>query len=229
MSKPISLFERYRPKSLSEVVGQGPAVKALELIRSRNGTLGGQAYFLAGKPGSGKTTLAQIIAHEVAGHSIGIVEMDAGKADVAFLDWAMKCYRYRPIGASGHAFILNEVHGWTKPQIRRVLEVTEPPGGLPEYVVWIFTTTAAGEKSLFGDDDLVAKTDASAFSSRCKVLPFVTNARDLVGPFAEYARKIAQLENLDGQPISAYVNLFYKHDGNLRRMLQDIEQGVMLA
>jgi hypothetical protein len=230
MSKPQTLFEQHRPQHLGQIVGQAPAVKALECIRSRCGTLGGQAYFLAGKPGTGKTTIARLIAHEVAGASISITEMDAGKADVAFLDWAQKCYRFRPIGAEGHAFILNEIHGASKTQVRRLLDVIEPRGGLPPFVVWLFTTTIAGRDNLFGEnDDLVAKTDASAFSSRCKVLPMVTSASDLVLPFAEDARRIAQSENLDGQPLSAYVQLEYKHDCNQRRVLQDIEQGIMLV
>lgn len=228
MSVPESLFEKYRPRKFSEVVGQDRAIQALDVIRKRTGGLGGNAYFIAGKPGTGKTTIARLIAQEVAGHSIGIHEMDAGKADVAFMDWAQKCYRFRPIGANGWAFVLNEVHGMNKTQIRRLLDVIEPAGGLPSYVAWVFTTTVAGRSSLFGrEDDLVAQTDASAFASRCKVLPMI--AGDLELPYALRAQEIALAENLDGQPLQAYIQLARKHDCNLRFMLNDIEIGAMLT
>ena len=42
-------------------------------------------------------------------------------------------------------------------------------------------------------------------------------------------REIAQAEGLDGQPVSAYVQLVQRHDNNFRAVLQSIEAGEMLV
>lgn len=55
------LYEQYRPRSWSEVVGQDKALGQLEALRSRGG-LAGRAYWVSGQSGTGKTTLARLIA-----------------------------------------------------------------------------------------------------------------------------------------------------------------------
>lgn len=80
MDKPLA--ERMRPLKLSEVVGQRHILaegKLLpELVR------GGKPFSLIfwGPPGSGKTTLARIIANELEADFIEISAVTAGKADV---------------------------------------------------------------------------------------------------------------------------------------------------
>ncbi|MBX4199376.1 replication-associated recombination protein A [Candidatus Saccharibacteria bacterium] len=76
------LAERMRPKRLSEVVGQehilGEGKLIPRLVKS------GQPFSLIfwGPPGSGKTTLARIIANEMDADFIELSAVTAGKADV---------------------------------------------------------------------------------------------------------------------------------------------------
>jgi len=80
MDKPLA--ERMRPQKLSEVVGQAHILgrgKLLdELVRA------GKPFSLIfwGPPGSGKTTLARIIANELEADFVEISAVNAGKADV---------------------------------------------------------------------------------------------------------------------------------------------------
>jgi DNA polymerase III subunit gamma/tau len=60
----MQLTERYRPASWSEVVGQEKVVQRLQALAKRG--LGGRAYWLSGQSGTGKTTLARLIAAELA-------------------------------------------------------------------------------------------------------------------------------------------------------------------
>lgn len=78
----IPLAERMRPQKLSEVVGQehilGQGQLVPQLVKS------GQPFSLIfwGPPGSGKTTLARIIANELEAEFVEISAVAAGKADV---------------------------------------------------------------------------------------------------------------------------------------------------
>src|SRR6476646_6783886 len=79
-NKPLA--ERMRPKKLSDVVGQGHIVGENKLITSL--IKAGKPFSLIfwGPPGSGKTTLARIIANELDADFIEISAVTAGKADV---------------------------------------------------------------------------------------------------------------------------------------------------
>jgi len=81
MDKPLA--ERMRPKSLDEVVGQAHIIGKDKLINKL--VAAGKPFSLIfwGPPGSGKTTLARIIANELDADFIEISAVTSGKADVA--------------------------------------------------------------------------------------------------------------------------------------------------
>lgn len=212
----MQLHEQYRPRDWSEVVGQEKALKIVNGLRNRG--LGGRAVWISGQSGTGKTTIARLIAAEI-GSEWSTEELDAADCTPAKLKDVERRQATRPLGGKCWVFIINEAHGMSKAAIRQLLVMLER---LPAHVCWIFTTTVEGQDRLFEDCD-----DSSPLISRCNVIALAR--RDLAKPFAERARTIAQAEGLDGQPVEKYVRLLQTHRNNLRAALQEIENGVMVG
>lgn len=210
-----TLFEQYRPQTFADVVGQDKAVATINRLQSRGG-LNGRAYLLTGQSGTGKTTIARLIAREVAEDYAVTEYADPSELTADELRKIKTDVQSRPLGR-GYCFIVNECHALRSDQIAKLLGLIET---LPSWITWIFTTTTEASADLFGE------LDGPPFFSRCLRLDLAR--RDLTKPFAERVRMIAQLENLDGKPIEQYVRLLQSHRNNLRAALSAVEAGVML-
>ncbi len=211
----MQLHEQHRPKKWSDVIAQKRVLNRIERLRKRG--LGGRSFWIAGPSGTGKTTIARLLASEIAS-DLMIEEADATDLTASSVR-ALERGSYT-IGLGdkrGRAYIVNEAHAMRQPVIRQLLTTLER---VPGHVLWVFTTTTAGQKHLF--DGCI---DANPLLSRCVELQLDTD--NLVVYMARRARKIARSEGIDGQPLQQYTALVRKHNCNLRAVLQEIEAGVM--
>jgi putative ATPase len=78
----IPLAERMRPKTLDEVVGQTHVLKQGALLRELASSKQPFSLIFWGPPGSGKTTLARILASDMEAEFIELSAVTAGKKDV---------------------------------------------------------------------------------------------------------------------------------------------------
>jgi len=109
----VPLAERMRPKTLNEVVGQTHLLGDGEILRQIVNNKEPVSLILWGPPGSGKTTLARIIANEVNAEFIEISAVTSGKKDITTIiehakqNWNLKL---RTI------LFVDEIHRFNKAQ-----------------------------------------------------------------------------------------------------------------
>ena len=81
----VPLAEQLRPTTLDEVIGQTHLLAEGEILRQIVRTKEPVSLILWGPPGTGKTTLARIVANEVQAEFIELSAVTAGKKDVLAL------------------------------------------------------------------------------------------------------------------------------------------------
>lgn len=131
------LYRKYRPENFKQVLGQDHIVK----------TLGGainlgnlsHAYLFAGTRGTGKTSIARILASEIKTTNNDLYEIDAasnrGIDDIRDLRESVNTL---PFESPYKVYIIDEVHMLTKEAFNALLKTLEEP---PRHVIFILATT----------------------------------------------------------------------------------------
>jgi DNA polymerase-3 subunit gamma/tau len=160
VSQPPSLYRRHRPQSFDQVVGQEHVVRTL-----RNAVEQGRvhhAYLFVGSRGTGKTSLAKILARSLncvhgptvtpcgecgpcraiaAGTSLDVIEMDAASnRSVDDVRDLRERVGYAPAEGRWKVYILDEAHMLTREAWNAFLKTLEEP---PPSTVFVLCTTEA--------------------------------------------------------------------------------------
>lgn len=141
-----ALYRRYRPRSLSEVIGQEQITTVLE--KSLKNHKVSHAYLFIGPRGTGKTSVARILAHEINGFKyeleddyLDIIEIDAASnTGVDNIRDLREKAIIAPTKGKFKVYIIDEVHMLSKSAFNALLKTLEEP---PEHVIFIMATTDA--------------------------------------------------------------------------------------
>ena len=123
MSENIPLAERLRPITLDDYVGQSKLVGQGGVLRNMIETGNISSFILWGPPGSGKTSLAQIVACAQKREFFGLSAVNAGVKDVREVIEAAK--RKRFFSAPSPVLFIDEIHRFSKAQQDSLLSAVE--------------------------------------------------------------------------------------------------------
>jgi len=143
----MSLYHKYRPKLLSEIVGNRSTVMSVEKLLETGFP---QAIVLSGPTGCGKTTLARIIAHELDANRTDLIEVD--NAEMRGIDTVrhiIKVSNHGPMYGKSRVWIIDECHQMTKDAQNALLKLLEDT---PKNIYFILCTTDPGKliKTIMG-------------------------------------------------------------------------------
>ena len=131
------LYRKYRPQGFKDVLGQEHIVDALSGALKQGNIA--HAYLFSGSRGTGKTSIARILAKEVKTSLNDLHEIDAasnrGIDDIRELREAVTVL---PFESPYKVYIIDEVHMLTKEAFNALLKTLEEP---PKHVIFVLATT----------------------------------------------------------------------------------------
>jgi len=219
MVSQVNLYNKYRPQNLNEIVGQDAISRILSNAVLKNHIA--NAYLLRGPRGSGKTSIARILAKAVnceqlkgftaCGFCTGCkfalhdaVELDAAShRGIDAVKNLIDTLYLRPQHVDVKFVIIDEAHQLTSAALNALLKVVEEP---PKHVHFVFCTTE--NPSSMTDTDKAFVT----LSSRCQILQFKK-----ISPKA-MLDKLARICLAEDRtiPRDILVSIIGKADGSLR-------------
>ncbi len=132
-----ALYRKYRPQDFKDVVGQNHVTDVLE-GSLKQGTIS-HAYLFFGSRGTGKTTIARILAKRLGVSANDTIEIDAasnrGIDDIRELRDGVNTL---PFDSEYKVYIIDEVHMLTKEAFNALLKTLEEP---PRHVIFMLATT----------------------------------------------------------------------------------------
>jgi DNA polymerase-3 subunit gamma/tau len=153
-----ALYRKYRPQTFAEVVGQEAVVRTLTNAIEQDKVR--QAYLFAGPRGTGKTSLARILAKSINcehgptatpdntchacvaisnGTSLDVIEMDAAsQRGIDDIREIRERVVLQPVEGRSKVYILDEAHQLTDAAWNALLKLIEEP---PPHLLFVFCTT----------------------------------------------------------------------------------------
>ncbi len=137
MDSKIALYRKYRPKSFDEILGQDHITGILKNA-VKQGRIS-HAYLFAGPRGTGKTSMARILAKEAGCFDVDLIEIDAASSrGIDEIRALRDGVHFAPLRGDVKVYVIDEVHMLTKEAFNALLKTLEEP---PKHVIFILATT----------------------------------------------------------------------------------------
>jgi DNA polymerase-3 subunit gamma/tau len=141
MKNETVLYRKYRPQNFEEVLGQDHVVSvlrnAVKLSRVAH------AYLFSGPRGTGKTSVARILAKRVGTGDIDLIEIDAASSrGIDEIRALRDAVHLAPFKSQYKVYVVDEVHMLTREAFNALLKTLEEP---PKHVIFILATTELGK------------------------------------------------------------------------------------
>ena len=133
----MSLYHKYRPNKISEMVGNDEVLSVLEKDIAKKDPP--RSYLFYGPTGCGKTTLGRIVANELGCRGRDLSEVDSSSyRGIDTVRAIQQHAKYAPIDGDRRVWILDECHQTTSAFQNALLKLLED---CPDHAAFILCTT----------------------------------------------------------------------------------------